>query len=253
LCWRTAALRCVGGRCARARHGLTSSDQLRLWCLLLLGVLLAAQVSLAIPVITTVPWTRGFPSGAEKCSNALTGSDASHLYCALNYPFTAIVDLTIFVLTMQRLSQAQGGTHSTGIWSMMSADSETLGRRSIVQLLFQHGTMAVLLALLFNMPVMVLEFVHRNGQAVYIPYNIGVPANAMISCHIIMALYSWKRPQMRRGLFSSASGGDKGSVLGDTAPTLQSLGGALIIEGPGMMIRKDEDAPEDAPEWERRS
>jgi len=176
-----------------------------------LGFLMLAQFSLAIPVITTIPWTKGFPDGAIYCGNALTISDMSHLYCAINYLLTAVVDISVYIITVRRLlsgnslnPSSDGGlrAQASAFWVMLTDRKGNLGQRPIAQVLTEQGAVSVLLTLAFNLPVMILEFIHLNGQAVYIPYNIGVPMNAIISCYIITSLYKHSNRTQQSALSS---------------------------------------------------
>lgn len=143
-----------------------------------LSLMMALQFSFAIPVITTVPWTKGFPLGAEHCLAALGIADKSRIWCGINYAWTAVVDITVLLLSIHRLTsvsrsgnarQLQGiGPRTLDYWTKFnSARSELArdGNKSMVQFLIDQGVGAVLLTLLFNMPVMILEFVHVNGMS----------------------------------------------------------------------------------------
>ena len=173
------------------------------WTVVLtLSLMMCLQFAFAIPVITTVPWTPGYPKGAAGCLNALTISDDSHLWCAINYLWTAIVDITVLLLSIYRLTSAGRltpagsgfgslGQQTIDYWTRLNSARRELGRdgnKSMVHFLIDQGVGAVLLTLLFNLPVMILEFIHLNSQAVFIIYNIGVVANSIISCHIISML-----------------------------------------------------------------
>lgn len=177
----------------------------------LLTLMMCLQFAFAIPVITTVPWTPGYPKGASGCNNALTISDDSHLWCAINYAWTAVVDVTVLLLSLHRLLGSSAGHHSerefnssiakwtVDYWARLHSARQYLsgdGNKSMVHFLIDQGLGAVLLTLLFNMPVMILEFIHLNSQAVFIIYNIGVVANSIISCHIISKL-NVRKSQLR--------------------------------------------------------
>lgn len=166
-----------------------------------LTLMMCLQFAFAVPVISTIPWTPGYPKGASGCDNALTISDDSHLWCAINYAWTAVVDVTVLLLSLHRLlGGSPAGHHSNGefdpsikqwtinYWSRLHDARRYLskdGNKSMVHFLIDQGLGAVLLTLAFNMPVMILEFIHLNSQAVFTIYNVGVVANAIISCHII--------------------------------------------------------------------
>lgn len=173
----------------------------------LLTFMMCLQFAFAVPVISTIPWTPGYPTGASGCDNALTISDDSHLWCAINYAWTAVVDITVLFLSLHRLLSASAEHHSNrefdssiaqwtvDYWARLNSARQHLGgngKKSMVHFLIDQGLGAVLLTLLFNMPVMILEFIHLNSQAVFIIYNIGVVANSIISCHIISKLVATK-------------------------------------------------------------
>jgi hypothetical protein len=185
--------------------------QLRWTVVSVLTLMMCFQFAFAIPVITTIPWTPGYPKGASECLNALTISDDSHLWCAINYAWTAVVDVTVLLLSLHRLTHASAGHHggpeydnsivqrTIGYWTRLNSARQHLGRdgkKSMAHFLVDQGVGSVLLTLLFNMPVMILEFIHLNSQAVFIIYNIGVVANSIISCHII-SKFSGKIPWLR--------------------------------------------------------
>jgi hypothetical protein len=129
----------------------------------------------------------------------------------LDYLLTAVVDIAVYIITVHRLlsrsslnpsSDSSFRAQASAFWIMLTDRQGDHSQRPIAQIITEQGATSVLLTLLFNLPVMILEFIHLNGQAVYIPYNIGVPMNAIISCYIITSLYK-HNAKVQQSVFSS--------------------------------------------------